>query len=486
MNEDLFIGIDLGTSGIKVILADRHDKLLASAGRSVATQRLHDGWNEQEADDWWQAVLDCLDELSSNGKSMARVKGLSLSGQMLGPVLIGKDDKPLRKVILWNDSRSVVECEELLELVPDIGMRTNCTPDPGVGAPKLRWLRKHEPHIIEQADCLLLPKDYIRLKLTGERMTEPSDAGGTMLMECATSEWSSELCDAANWRMDKLPPVVWSWEQAGVVRPELCKRFKLPKNLPVAAGAGDNMACSLGVGVARAGDCALTIGTSGVICTVSSNYRPLPQHAFLTSHHAAPGAFLSMGVVMSATASFDWLVALTGDNTQALSDKINALYRSGDAMNSPICVPWLNGNRTPHNQPLARGKFSQVSLNTTPAMLGWSVLEGIAFQFRECYLEQKKAGMEPDNLSLVGGGANNVLWSTLVATAMEQTATLPVGRHIAACFGATRLAQVVAGDGDPIDVLSKKPEAELIIEPDLTLQKNLFARFEQYRELSTR
>lgn len=484
MSDELFIGIDLGTSGIKLVVADMSDCVVASVSRKISTQRLHEGWNEQNADDWWTAVVDCFDELAQRKEIMQRVRGISLSGQMLGPVLIDKHDKPIRPVILWNDSRSVVECRELLELVPDIGMRTNCTPDPGVGAPKLRWLAKFEPHVIEQSDCLLAPKDFIRLKLTGERLTEPSDAGGMMLMECATSEWSQQLCEAANWDIDHLPPVIWSWESAGKVLPELARRFNLPTKVHVAAGAGDNMACSLGVGAATPGDCVLTIGTSGVICTVSSDFKPMPDIAMLTSHHAAPDCFLSMGVVMSATSSFDWLASLTGNTTETLSAKVDQLYDKGDAFSSPVCAPWLAGNRTPHNKPSSRGIVEKISLNTTAEMLGWSVLEGVAFQFRECFLAQEQAGITTSSLSLVGGGANNLLWSKLVATLLEQPAVLPVGRHVAACVGAARLAQVGAGFGSPEDILGRKPQAEIVVDPDVSLSDELLARFERYNALS--
>ncbi len=482
MSGDLFAGIDLGTSGIKVVLADADDQIVSSANRPIETLRLAEGWNEQHPDQWWEAVCDCFDELAADKSTMQRVRGIGLSGQMLGPVHIDKNNQPLRHVLLWNDCRSVVECDELLQLVPDIGMRTNCTPDPGVGAPKLLWLAKHEPEILQQTDCLLLPKDYIRLKLTGERATEPSDAGGTMLMDVASSTWSEELCRAVQWDVDRLPRVIWSWDKAGELRADLSKRFNLPSGIPVAAGAGDNMACSLGVGVAKPGDCAITIGTSGVMCTVDAKFSPLPQHAFLTSHHAAPDCFLSMGVVMSATASFDWLRKLTGNSTKQLSDKIDVLFESGKAFDSPICAPWLNGIRTPHNLPEARGVFSGVTLSTDAAMLGWSVFEGVSFQFKECQRAQQAAGIETNDVVLVGGGSNNTLWSSMIATLLQQPVRLPRGRSLAACLGATRLAQVAAGYGSAKDILHRQPDADLVIEPRHDMHEALFSRFERYRE----
>lgn len=484
MSDDCFVGIDLGTSGIKIIVADQHDQILASASSRVETLRLHDGWNEQHPDQWWDAVCNCFDELAVNKTLMSRVAGIGLSGQMLGTVLIDKDDKPVRDVMLWNDGRSTLECEELLQRVPDIGMRTNCTPDPGVGAPKLMWLAKHEPDVLRRTDCLLLPKDYVRLMLTGERYSEPSDAGGTMLMDCASSTWSDDLCAAIKWPAEALPDLIWSWEKAGELRPELCSRFNMRSGVPVAAGAGDNMACSLGVGVATPGDCAITIGTSGVICTVSSTFAPIPQSAFLTSHHAAPNAFLSMGVVMSATASLDWLSDLIGQSVSSLTNQIDQLHASGQAFESPLCAPWLNGIRTPHNRPAARAIFNGVGLSTNAAMLGWSILEGVVFQFKECQMEQSKAGIIPSSIAIVGGGSNNALWCTLIATLLEQPVHLPAGRHLAACLGATRLAQVAAGVGSAKDILTRKPENECVIEPDPSMSTRLFERFAQYQALA--
>lgn len=485
MNTDLFAGIDLGTSGIKVVIADADDQICASASRNITTLRIQDGWNEQHPDDWWAAVCECFDELSLQKDLMTRVAGIGLSGHMLGTVLIDKNDAPLRHVLLWNDCRATKECAELLELLPDIGMRTSCTPDPGMGAPKLRWLNKHEPHIVAQADCLLLPKDYIRLKLTGQRFSEPSDAGGTMLMDCASSTWCKELCDAADWDLNRLPELIWSWDNAGELTTELCKRFNIPAHTPVAAGAGDNMACSLGVGVAVPGDCAVSIGTSGVMCTATEQFTPLPDTAFLTGHHAAPDCYLSMGVVMSATASFEWLAGLTGHDTETLSGQIDALYNSGQAFHAPVAAPCLNGIRTPHNVPAARGLFQGINLSTSAAMLGWSVFEGVAFQFKECQLAQQNAGINSSSVLLVGGGANSELWCRIIATVLDQPVTLPLGRHLAACLGATRLAQVAAGAGTVNDVLERKPSADSVIEPEPAMKQALDDRFGRYQRLLT-
>lgn len=483
MADPLFMGIDLGTSGVKITVSDETEVITASATRRLSVHREQDGWNEQHPNDWWAATCECLDEIANNRALMQRVEGIGLSGQMLGPVHIDERDQAIRRVLLWNDCRATSECDALLAAVPDIGYRTICTPDPGLGAPKLLWLAQHEPQVLDATDCLLLPKDFLRLRLTGERATEPCDASGTMLMEVEHSTWSESICAAVGWSPDKLPSIVDSWEPAGALLSSLAERWGLRTGVPVAAGAGDNMACSLGVGVTRAGDCALTLGTSAVMCTVDDQFRPLPEQAFLTSRHAAPDAYLSMGVVMSATSSVDWLLSILGQSIDTLSASMDALYAEGRAWHSPICVPWLNGNRTPHNRPTARGHFAGLSLSTEPAMLGFSMLEGLGFQIKECQLAQQQAGLSHDNVVIVGGGSRNSLWCTLIASLLQTSVTRPGNGDVAACLGAARLARVAAGCGNVSEVLPSVPRERIQFDPDPIMQEELAERFERYMAL---
>ena len=479
---ELWLGIDLGTTGLKATLSDDEERVHASAARRLATVREREGWSEQHPDDWWAAALACLDELARDRAAMGRVAGVGLSGQMLGPVLIDRGDRALRRTPLWNDGRAVRECAELLSAVPDIGRRTSASPDPGFGAPKLLWLARHEPRTLEAADCLLLPKDFLRLRLTGERATEPSDAGGTLLMDLRELAWSAELCAAAGWSTDRLPPVVRSWEPAGTVLPALAARFGLRPGLPVAAGAGDNMAASLGVGATRPGQCAISLGTSAVLCTVDDAFRPLPAHGFLTGAHAAPDAWLSTGVVMSATSAVDWLCALLGRTVETLGAEIDALHAAGRAWESPVAVPWLAGNRTPHDRPGARARFDGVGLSTDAAMLGHSLIEGVAFQLRECELAQLRAGIgtAAGEVRIVGGGSRSRLWCALIASLLGRHVTVPVGGDVAACLGAARLARVAAGRGDVAGTLGRAPRPAAVVEPDAAIADALAPRFERY------
>jgi xylulokinase len=480
----LYLGIDVGTSGVKAALIDPDDRLAAEASQAIAVSAPFAGWSEQDPDLWWQALEHCLDALAAREPdAMDRVAGIGLSGQMLGAVLVDAAGRPLRPAILWNDQRAQAECAELLARVPDIGRRTNGTPDPGLTAPKLLWLARHEPRVLEAARWLMLPKDYVRLRLTGEVATEPSDAGGTMLMDCATAAWDPALCAAAGWPSDRLPPVVPSWSAAGVLRPALARRWGLAPGLPVAAGAGDNMACSLGVGAARPGDAVATIGTSAVLCAVDGAFHPIPAKAVLTGPHAAPATWLSMGVVMSATQSLDWLARLAQVEVAALMPEIDAFASSPDVAAAPLMRPSLTGVRTPHNRPDAAGSITGIIPGTGRAALGYALLEGVAFQLLDCLEAQTDAGVPVEALTLVGGGARSRLWARMIASLFDRPIVIPEAANLAAPIGAARLAAVAAAGGEPLPILARQPRVEAAILPDAMLRACLIARREAWARL---
>jgi xylulokinase len=480
----LFVGIDVGTSGVKAALIDAEDRAVAEASRPIAVSAPRVGWSEQHPDLWWEAVCGCLDALAAgHAREMAAVAGIGLSGQMLGAVLVGADHRPLRPAILWNDQRAEAECAELLARVPDIGRRTNGTPDPGLTAPKLMWLARHEPAVIEATRWLLLPKDYVRLCLTGEVASEPSDAGGTMLMDCASAAWDPALCAAVGWPEERLPPLVASWAAGGRLRPALAARWSLAPGLPVAAGAGDNMACSLGVGVARSGDAALTIGTSAVLCAADDAFHPAPEAAVLTAPHAAPATWLSMGVVMSATQTLDWLARLTGTDVPTLAAEVEAFADSARVDEAPLVLPSLTGIRTPHNRPGATGAVTGLIPGTDRAALGYGVLEGVAFQLLDCFEAQRAAGVPIASLALVGGGARNRLWLRMVASLFDRPMTVPESAVLAAPIGAARLASVAGTGSPPLPILARAPRVLAEVEPVDALARRLRGRLGRWRRM---
>lgn len=471
----LHIGIDLGTSGIKAVLIEDLSRVIAVAAEPVAVSRPKVGYSEQDADLWVATVFTCLDRLAASApRKMAAVQGIGLSGQMLCALILDADLKPLRPAMLWNDQRALAECAELLAAVPDIGRRTNGTPDPGITAPKLMWLRKHEPALMDRARMLMLTKDYVRLALTGEVASEPSDAGGTQLLDVATGRWDAGLCEAVGWDPLHLPPVVESWAEAGRLKPELRARWGMTGPVSVAAGAGDNMGSTLGAGGARPGDAVLTIGTSGVACIVDAAFHPGPERAILTSAHVAPGVFLSMGVVMSATASLDWVGQLTGRRVPDLNAEATAFMAAEGPASAPVFLPCLTGIRTPLNRPDMMGRITGLHPGVTPAMLAYATMEGVAFQFADCVAAQTEVGVRPERFTVVGGGTRSTLWLSLLATVLDRPVSLIDGADMAGPRGAARLAAVAAGA--PLSCLEEPVPAIGVIEPDPGLKDILAKR----------
>jgi xylulokinase len=387
--------------------------------------------------------------------------------------------------MLWNDQRALPECATLLARVPDIGRRTNGAPDPGITAPKLIWLSRHEPDILARARMLLLTKDYVRLALTGELASEPTDAGGTQLFDVARGAWDPALCAAAGWDPAHLPPIVQPWEAAGGLRPALAARWGLRPGLPVAAGAGDNMASTLGAGGVRPGDGVLTIGTSGVACLVDSAFHPAPESAVLTSAHAAPGTYLSMGVVMTATAALDWAATLTGRSAAALATEAEAIAADPGALAAaPLFLPALTGIRTPLNRPDAQGLLAGLHPETGPASLGYATLEGVAFLFADCLAAQQAAGVPADRLLAVGGGTRSALWLRLLATALGRDLALPGNADLCATLGAARLGAAAAGRGASDPALTAPVPVRAMIAPSQGLAALLADRKARWNALN--
>ena len=476
------IGIDLGTSGIKAVLIEDLSRVIAVASEPVAVSRRHVGWSEQDADLWVATVLGCLDRLAAEApREMAAVRGIGISGQMLAALILDGDLRPLRPAMLWNDQRALAECAELLAAVPDIGQRTNGTPDPGITAPKLMWLRKHEPALMDRARMLMLTKDYVRLALTGEVATEPSDAGGTQLLDVASGQWDPGLCAAVGWDSAHLPSVLESWAEAGRLKPQLLARWGMSGPVSVVAGAGDNMGSTLGAGAARPGDAVLTIGTSGVACIVDAAFHPGPQRAILTSAHVVPEVYLSMGVVMSATASLDWVGQMTGRSVPELDAAATVFAGSEGPAAAPVFLPCLTGIRTPLNRPDLTGRMSGLHPGVTPAMLAYATMEGVAFQFADCVAAQQEVGARPERFTVVGGGTRSALWLRLLATALDRPVNLIAGADWAGPRGAARLAAVAAGA--PVTVLHDPVATIHAIVPDRALAEAISPRREALRAM---
>ncbi|GGX43076.1 xylulokinase [Tateyamaria omphalii] len=480
----IFAGVDLGTSGIKVALVDEDGACLASASQRSPVDIPQQGWSQQDPEQWWRLTAVCFDALASeHAHLMARLKGVSFSGHMLGQVLLDRDNHPTTPCILWNDQRSIIECTELLERVPDIGWRTNGQPDPGLTAPKLLWLAKNIPEALDRADILMLPKDFVRLHMTGERATELSDASGTMLLDCKTGTWDDELLAAAGWDRGRLPKLLVSCDPAGQLRADLCRRWGTPDTVLVAAGSGDNYAGALGVGAALPGRAALSVGTSGVLSAVDDQFHPAPDKAILTTPHAAPNTFLSMGVVMSATQSLDWLAQLTSTGPADLASLAETAAAKGVA-DLPISRPSITGIRTPDNRPDATAIILGMTAGHSKAEIAYAVMEGVAMQICAAYQAQRSSSVPIDDIQAIGGGTRSAFWIELMATLLSTEITLPAHGDISACLGAARMAMAAVMPSNTEEILSRQPKSKAMVAPNPDLHQLLSERYARHRSLS--
>ena len=470
---DLFLGIDLGTSGVKAAAIDTGDRVIAQATAPLAVQRLQPGWSEQSPADWWQATLTAVTALPAEVRRAVRAVGLS--GQMHGAVLLDKTDEPLRPAILWNDGRSARQCTELERREPLARSITGNLAMPGFTAPKLLWVQEHEPEVYARTALVLLPKDYLRLRLTGERLSDMSDAAGTLWLDVARREWSGRMLAATGLTRAHMPGLVEGSAPAGRLLPDVARQLGL-EPVVVAGGGGDNAASAVGCGVVAPGQALLSLGTSGVLFVVTDRFRPNPERAAHAFCHALPGLWHQMSVMLSAASTLDWVTRLTGlaDVPAAAA----AAERRGLQAATPLFLPYLSGERTPHNDADARGVFFRLQAETAPPDLIVSVLEGVAHGLREGLDALTAAGSRIDAIDVVGGGARLPYWLRLIASALERRLVLRAGGDVGAALGAARLARLAAG-ADPASVCTAPP-VQSVHDPDPALADLLHRRRPAY------
>jgi xylulokinase len=472
-----FLGIDVGTSGVKTIIVDQNDRELASAGAPLEVQRPQPLWSEQDPDAWWDATAATLDRLAADHPElMARVTALGLSGQMLGVTLLDRDDRPIRPALLWNDGRAAVECAELERRIPDFAERVGCRAMPGFCAPKILWLTRHEPEAIARTRRILLTKDYVRLRLSGEAISDLADASATLLMDTLAGTWSADLAAASGISTDVLPRLVASGAVSATLRPDLARRWRLAPGLPIAGGAGDNMCGAVGAGVVHRGDAFISLGTSGVYFVADDRFVPAMDEGMHTHRHAVPGLFARHGVVLSAASALTWIAGIVGAaSVQRFIADIESVDLPPDEI--PVFSPYLAGERTPHDDPMATATLSNLRGGTGALHIGRAVLEGVAFALADCQDALLEAGAPITRIALIGGGARSRLWAELIATILGRPLLLPQDAVFGPALGAARLARQSVG-GDLGKDLSSA--AAVTIEPRPQAYPGLDTRREQY------
>ncbi|PKP70114.1 MAG: xylulokinase [Alphaproteobacteria bacterium HGW-Alphaproteobacteria-4] len=468
----MYLGLDLGTSGLKGLLIDDAQRVLAEASAPLAVSRPAEGWSEQAPADWIGAAETVLGALSQYG--LGAVQGIGLSGQMHGATLLSASDDVLRPCILWNDTRAHLEAAEL-DADPRFRAISGNIVFPGFTAPKLVWVARHEPAVFARVAKVLLPKDYLRLWLTGEHVAEMSDAAGTSWLDCARRDWSDDLLAASGMTRAQMPRLVEGSAVSGVLRPELASRFGLSAGVVVAGGGGDNAASGIGVGVVHAGQAFVSLGTSGVLFAANEGYRPDPASAVHTFCHALPGRWHQMGVILAATDALNWFAGIAGSDAAHLTGALGALQAPGKTR----FLPYLGGERTPLNDAAIRGAFIGLAHATDRAAATRAVLEGVTFALRDCRDALAATGTRIDSLLAVGGGSRSDYWLAAIATALGTPVSVPVAGDFGGAYGAARLALMAAtGAGAEI---ATQPAISHVIEPVFALTQAYDEGHARYR-----
>jgi xylulokinase len=408
----VLLGLDVGTSGARAVAIDDGGEVLADASSDYPLSSPHPGWSEQDPEDWWEAAKEVLGKAAAGANG--EIVGIGLTGQMHGSVFLDSYDRVIRPALLWNDQRTDSQCSKITERVGaerliELAGNPALT---GFQAPKILWLREEEPENYSRVASVLLPKDYVRLRLTGEKATDASDASGTLLLDVRRRDWSGEILSALEIPSVWLPEVHEGPEETGRLRKDVAAALGLPRGLPVAAGGGDNAAAAVGTGIVREGLLSSSVGTSGVLFAHTDRFSPDPSgrlHAFC---HAVPGAYHLMGVTLSAGGSLAWWSQSVGGSYDEL---VSAASEAPAGSEGLLFLPYLSGERTPHLDPAARGAFFGLTSRHTLAHMTRAVMEGVLFSLRDSLEIMRGLGVPIGEVRATGGGARSVLWRELQA-----------------------------------------------------------------------
>jgi xylulokinase len=473
----MFLGIDIGTSSVKALLLDEHDHIAAQASAPLTLSRPAPLFAEQQPEDWWRATTAAVTALPPAARSAVRAIGLS--GQMHGATLLDRNRQPLRPAILWCDGRSALECLELEQREPRSRAISGNLMLPGFTAPKLLWVARHEPDVFARTALVLLPKDYVRLRMTGAAVTDLSDASGTGWLDVARRDWSDALLAATDLSRAQMPQLVEGNAASGELTAEAAEQLRLPR-VVVAGGAGDNAASAVGLGIINPGQALLSLGTSGVLFVVTDRFRPNAEQAAHAFCHCLPQRWHQMSVMLSAASALDWLARVLGE---ADLGRLMALAQAEPLQrSSPLFLPYLSGERTPHNDPLARGAFFGLSAQTTRGALVLAVLEGVALALADGMDVLSGSGAAVADIDVTGGGARLALWGRLLAAALGRPLRYREGGELGAALGAARLAHLAA-TGEPVEAVCRAPALKATVEPEIDLTALLAQRRRLFRQL---
>ncbi|MBD5585398.1 MAG: xylulokinase [Clostridia bacterium] len=475
-----FIGIDLGTSSVKLLLTDRDGNVLNSASRSYPVSYPKDGWSEQNPDDWFKAVCDGLEELL-NGQDKSAVRGIGAGGQMHGLVVLDEKNEVIRPCILWNDGRTQSEVDYLNGKIGKKKLSKNLAnvAFAGFTLPKILWLKENEPQNFKRIKKIMLPKDYLNFMLCGEFSSDYSDASGTLLLDVKNRKWSDFACKIAGIDKEVLPTLYHSYEKVSTVKKEIAQRFGLNEDVIVCAGAGDNASASVGTGTVFDGDCNISLGTSGTVFISRDKFSVDGKNALHSFAHAN-GAYHLMGCILSAASCNAWWSAVAG--VKDFDEEQKNLERKL-GKNGVYFLPYLMGERSPHNDVNAKSAFIGMRPDTSRQDMSLAVLEGVAFALKDCVEEARALGAVIDKTRLCGGGAKSALWRKIIANVLNVKVEIPAVEEGPA-YGACILSMVACGEYPTVQEATKKiVKIKSFIEPDENTVKLYKEKYLTFKKL---
>ena len=476
----LYIGIDLGTSAVKLLLMDSDGKIVNIVSREYPLYFPHPGWSEQKPEDWYAQTMDGIKELIKD-VDKSQVAGISFGGQMHGLVILDKEDNVIRPAILWNDGRTTEETDYLNNVIgkEKLSGYTANIAFAGFTAPKILWVKNKEPENFAKIAKIMLPKDYIAYKLTGVHCTDVSDASGMLLFDVKNRKWSKEMCDICGISETQLAKCYESYEAVGTVLPQIAEELGIPGNCKVAAGAGDNAAAAVGTGTVGDNMCNISLGTSGTIF-ISSKKFGVDKFNALHSFAHADGSYHLMGCMLSAASCNKWWMdEIIGTKDYAQEQK--AIEKLGE--NHVYFLPYLMGERSPHNNPNARATFIGMTMDTTRADMTQAVLEGVAFALRDSLEVAKSLGIDLKRTKICGGGAKSPLWKKMIANILNLKVDV-IESEEGPAMGGAMLAAVACGEyGSVEEIAAKVVKIVDTVEPDPELVAKYEARYAQFKEI---
>ena len=476
----LYIGIDLGTSAVKLLLMDGEGRIQKIVSKEYPLYFPHPGWSEQKPEDWYEQTMAGIKELIAQADK-SQVAGISFGGQMHGLVILDSDDQVIRPALLWNDGRTYEECDYLNNVIgkEKLSEYTANISFTGFTAPKILWVKNKEPENFARIAKIMLPKDYIAYKLTGVNCTDVSDASGMLLMDVKNRCWSKEMCEICGIKEEMLPKLYESYECVGTVTKEIAGELGISENVKVAAGAGDNAAAAVGTGTVGDGMCNISLGTSGTIFISSKNFGVDKYNALHAFAHA-DGHYHLMGCMLSAASCNKWWMEdIIGTDEYAKQQE--GIVKLGE--NHVYFLPYLMGERSPHNNPNARGTFIGMTMDTTRADMTQAVLEGVAFALRDSFEVAKSLGIQIERTKICGGGAKSPLWKKIIANIMNIKVDV-IESEEGPALGGAMLAAVACGEYESVEAAAEKLVKVVdTVEPTPEIAAKYEERYQQFKEI---